>query len=95
MKQAERLRAATPPQAHLAGWLDLLGSAVMETAPRIQRIHLQIAETAFEQVSRLAPTRPVVGLTRGLHHLISEVSYTSVRLGGAGVSRLAQLYYRR
>ncbi|MAM00433.1 MAG: hypothetical protein CL583_18485 [Alteromonadaceae bacterium] len=79
---------------HLVGWLDLIGHAVKETAPRIHRTHLQIADTVFRSVEALAPNRPAVKITRSMHHLIANVAYSSVAYGGAGLSHLARHRYQ-
>lgn len=75
---------------HLAGWLDLAGTGVAEAAPRIQRAHLQIADTVFNRLERIPPAQPVVRITRSMHHMISVISYTSVHYGGTGLSYFAQ-----
>ena len=78
---------------HLAGWLDLLGSAVKEAAPRIQRAHGQIADGIFCRIERIPPTRPAIAVTRTLHDWIAGLAYGSVHLGGAGISYLARLHF--
>jgi hypothetical protein len=89
-----RATQAPSNHAHLAGWLDLLGTAVGEAAPRVQRAHLQIADTVFTQLDRLSPAQPVVHTTRVLHHLIAGLAYTSVRYGGNGLSYLARRRFK-
>lgn len=91
----EIARRADPSVAHLAGWIDLLGVAVKEGSPRVQRIHLQIAESVFNQVDRFPPAQPAVHLTRTLHGFISNLSYSSVKHSGAGLSYLARRRFRR
>lgn len=84
-----------PSFSHAAGWIDLVGVAVMEGAPRIQRIHLQIAETLFRQVNRFAPAQPVVYATRTVHSLVSGISYGMVSYSGASLSWLARRYFKQ
>lgn len=79
---------------HVAGWLDLVGHGLSELAPRLHRTHRQIADSVFNRVEALAPGAPVVQITRSVHHLITDLAYTSVGLGGAGLSQLARLQYR-
>ena len=78
---------------HLAGWLDLLGSAVKEATPRIQRAHGQIADGVFHRIERIPQARPAIAVTRILHDRIAGLAYGSVRLGGAGISYLARLHF--
>lgn len=84
----------TARQRHLAGWLDLAGYAVQETAPRVRGAHRQIANRVFDQLHQLPPAQPFVAVTRTLHDLISELSYSAVTWAGSGTSYLARLYYQ-
>lgn len=94
LSRARALAADRNAKAHWAGWVDLLGNAMELGAPRIQRIHWEIADSVFTQVDRLPANRPVTYVTRTLHHGIAGLVYGAVRYSGRGLSALARLHFQ-
>ena len=78
-------------------WLDLvdlLAHGVQHGAVKLQRVHLSVAEESFRILEAVPVTRPGARVVRGWHHGISRLSYGSVAMAGAAVTRITDGYLR-
>ncbi|TVP58273.1 MAG: hypothetical protein EA349_04865 [Halomonadaceae bacterium] len=82
--------AATEKDHRIQWWLgfsDLGGNTLTQGALGIERMHLSIADEAFNILERIPVTRPVSEQVRVLHHGISTLCYRGVAGVGQILSR--------
>lgn len=78
-------------------WLDLvdlLAHGVQHGAVKLQRVHLSVAEESFRILEAVPVTRSGARVVRVWHHGISRLSYGSVAMAGAAVTRITDGYLR-
>ena len=70
------------------GLVDLLAHGVQHSAVKLHRVHLSVAEESFRILETVPVTRPGARVVRVWHHGISRLSYGSVAMAGAAVTRI-------
>ncbi len=78
------------------GLVDLLAhGGVQHSAVKLQRVHLSVAEESFRILETVPVTRPGgARVVRVWHHGISRLSYGSVAMAGAALTRITDGYLR-
>ena len=61
---------------------------------KLQRVHLSVAEESFRILEAVPVTRSGARVVRVWHHGISRLSYGSVAMAGAAVTRITDGYLR-
>ncbi|MBJ6136533.1 hypothetical protein [Marinobacter litoralis] len=82
----------TDTNNNLQWWLglaDVLGHGVQHGAAQLKRVHLSVADEAFQVLDTIPVTRPASRIVRAFHHGISTLSYDSVSLAGRAAVGLA------
>lgn len=73
-----------------AGVADVAASGINHGALKLERVHLSIADEAFNLLRQVPVTRPWSERIRTIHHGISRLSYRSVSLAATGLGALAK-----
>lgn len=73
-----------------AGVVDVAASGINHGALKLERVHLSIADEAFNLLRQVPVTRPWSEGIRTIHHGISRLSYRSVSLAAIGLEALAR-----
>lgn len=72
-----------------AGVADVAASGINHGALKLERVHLSIADEAFNLLRQVPVTKPWSESIRTIHHGISRFSYRSVSLAATGLGALA------
>lgn len=73
-----------------AGVADVVASGLIHGSVKLERVHLSIADEAFNILQKVPVTRPWSENVRTIHHGIARLSYRSVSLAATGLGALAR-----